>query len=58
MGIAVRTFTDPEKTNRVGLIVEVPDMAAFGQVMESEEAADAMRSDGVHRETVVMLVES
>ncbi|GEM_PF-3325288 len=25
----VRTFVDPAETNRVGLIVEVPDMDAF-----------------------------
>jgi hypothetical protein len=58
MGIEVRTFVDPEKTNRVGLIAEVPDMDAFRQVMESEVAADAMRFDGVQPETVVMLIES
>ncbi len=58
MGITARTFVDPEKTNRVGLIVEVPDMDAFGQVMESEVAADAMRFDGVRPETLVILVES
>ena len=57
MGIRVRTFVDPEETNRVGLIAEVPDMDAFRQVMESEVAADAMRFDGVRPETVVMLVE-
>jgi len=28
-GIPVRTFVDPAETNRVGLIVEVPDMDAF-----------------------------
>ena len=58
MGITVRTFVDPEKTNRVGLIVGVPDMDAFRQVMESQVAADAMRFDGVRPETLVMLVES
>ena len=58
MGLRVRTFVDPEKTSRVGLIVEVPDMDAFRQLMESEVAADAMRFDGVRPETVVMLVES
>jgi len=31
MGIPVRTFVDPAETNRVGLIVEVPDMDAFRQ---------------------------
>jgi len=54
----VRTFVDPAETNRVGLIVEVPDMDAFRQVMESEVAADAMRFGGVRSETVAMLVES
>ena len=58
MGITVRTFVDPERTNRVGLILDVPDMAAFQQVMESPAAADAMRYDGVRPETVVMLAES
>ena len=27
LGITVRTFRDPEGSNRVGLIVDVPDMA-------------------------------
>jgi hypothetical protein len=58
LGVTVRTFTDPEKTNRVGLILEVPDMDALRQFMESEVAADAMKIDGVRPETIVMLVES
>ena len=58
MGISVRTFVDPDKSNRVGLIVEVPDMVAFRQLMESEAAADAMKLDGVRPETMVQLVES
>jgi hypothetical protein len=57
MGITIRTFVDPEKSNRVGLIVDVPDMAAFREVMASTVAADAMSSDGVRPETLVMLVE-
>lgn len=58
LGITVRTFADPAKTNRVGLIVDVPDMAVFQRVMESETAADAMKFDGVRPETILMLVES
>ena len=58
LGITVRTFVDPEKTNRVGLIAEIPDMAAFQALMASEAAADAMKFDGVHPETLVLLVES
>ncbi|MFF2247045.1 hypothetical protein ACFVTM_23115 [Arthrobacter sp. NPDC058130] len=57
LGMTVRTFVDPEKSNRVGLIVEVPDMDTFQKMMESEAAADAMKFDGVRRDTIVMLVE-
>jgi hypothetical protein len=57
MGITIRTFVDPEKSNRVGLIVDVPDMAAFREVMASTVAADAMSSDGVRPDTLVILVE-
>ena len=58
MGMTARTFIDPEKTNRVGLIVEVPDEETFRHALESEEAAEAMKFDGVRPETIVMLVES
>jgi hypothetical protein len=58
LGVTVRTFVDPEKTKRVGLILEVPDMDAVKQFMVSEVAADAMKFDGVRPETIVMLVES
>jgi hypothetical protein len=58
LGITVRTFVDPAKTNRVGLVADVPDMDAFQKVMQSEEAAEAMKFDGVRHETMVILVES
>ena len=58
MGMTARTFIDPEKTNRIGLIVEVPDMATFQRALESKEAAKAMKHDGVRPETIVVLVES
>lgn len=57
LGITVRTFRDPEGSNRVGLIVEVPDMAAFEELMQSEAAADAMKFDGVRPETMLILTE-
>ena len=57
LGITVRTFTDPAKSNRVGLIAEVPDMDTFQRVMESQDAADAMKNDGVRPETLLVLVE-
>jgi len=57
MGITARTFVDPENTSRVGLVVDVPDMGTFQQALESADAADAMRFDGVRPETIMMLVE-
>jgi hypothetical protein len=58
LGITVRTFVDPNHTNRVGLLAEVPDMEAFQAFMQTEAAADAMKHDGVRPETLVILVES
>ena len=57
-GMTARTFIDPEKTNRVGLIVEAADSDTFRRALQSTEAAEAMKYDGVRPETVVMLVES
>ena len=57
LGITTRTFRDPEGSNRVGLIVEVPDMAAFEEVMQSEAGAEAMKFDGVRPETLLVFTE-
>jgi len=57
LGITVRTFIDPAKTQRVGLIAEVPDMETFQRIMDSETAAEAMKFDGVRPETIQILVE-
>jgi hypothetical protein len=43
LGITTRPFIDPTGSNRVGLVVDIPDMAAFQAVMESEAGADAMK---------------
>lgn len=58
LGMTARTFRDPAGSNRVGLLVEVPDMAAWGAAMETEEAAEAMKFDGVRPETILGLVEA
>jgi hypothetical protein len=57
VGITHRTFVDPTNPNRVGLIVDVPDMAAFQELMGSAEAAAAMKTDGVRPDTLITLVE-
>ncbi len=55
LGLTFRVFTDPAKTNRVALVVDIPDVEAFQQFMQTEEAAEAMKHDGVRPETFVML---
>jgi hypothetical protein len=57
LGITIRTFSDPEGSKRVGLIAEIPDMAAFQELMQSEAGADAMKFDGVRPETLLLLTE-
>ena len=57
LGITVRTFRDPEGSNRVGLIAEIPDMAEWEELMQSEAGADAMKFDGVRPETLLILTE-
>ena len=54
-GISARTFKDPKGSNRVGLILEVPDMSVLQEMLETEEAAAAMQNDGVRPETMLIL---
>ena len=56
-GVTVRTFRDPSGSNRVGLIMEVPDMGVLQELLESDEAAGAMSHDGVRPETLLILEE-
>jgi hypothetical protein len=58
LGITVRTFLDPENPNRAAVLADVPDMAAFQAVMQSQAGADAMAYDGVRADTFVLLVEA
>ena len=54
----IRTFVDPNNPARVGLSMDVHDMAAFQAIMQSDAGAEAMKYDGVHPDTLVVLVES
>jgi hypothetical protein len=56
-GASARTSVDPEGSNRVGLIVEVPSIEAWQSALQSEDAAEAMKYDGVRPETISALVE-
>lgn len=52
------TYVDPTNPKRVGLSMTVLDMDAFQAVMQSDAGAAAMKYDGVHPDTLVILVES
>lgn len=54
----VRTFTNPQNPKQVALTMDVPDVDALLEALQSPEAAEAMKSDGVHADTVVLLVET
>jgi hypothetical protein len=58
MGITARTFRDPEGSNRVGLLVEVPDISVWQELLASEAGAEGMKFDGVRPETVLGLIEA
>ena len=45
-------------SNRVGLLLEIPDFGKFQEAMESDEAAEAMKRDGVHPDTLLVLEEA
>ena len=57
LGITVRTFRDPQGSNRIGLIVETPDLETWQQALQTDEAAAAMKYDGVHPDTIQFFVE-
>ncbi len=58
LGMTSRTFRDPDGSNQVGLIIEVPSLEALQEALQSEGAEEAMKHDGVRPETMLMLVEA
>ena len=55
LGMTARTFRDPAGSNRVGLLVDVPSLAAWEEALQSEAAAQAMQADGVRPDTILLL---
>jgi hypothetical protein len=53
----IRTFVSPDNPNKVAVLMDVPDMGAVMEFMQTQGAADAMSYDGVRAETLVLLVE-
>jgi len=54
----IRTFVDPQNPTHVALLMDVPDMDAFTEAMQTEASAEAMAHDGVLPETLVILFEA
>lgn len=57
IGVKCRNFRDPNNPNATGLLAEIPDMAGFHELLQSDEGQKAMREDGLKVETMQMLVE-
>jgi hypothetical protein len=54
----IRTFVDPQGSNRVGVTMDIPDMDAVMAMVKSDVGADAMAHDGVDPDSMVILVAS
>ena len=58
-GMTARTFVDPEGGNQVGVVIEsVPSLESLNEALQTEEAAAAMKHDGVHPDTIRLFVSS
>lgn len=58
-GMTVRTFVSPGGGQRVGLIIEnVPSLEALTEALHGDDAAEAMKHDGVIPDTVELFVAS
>jgi len=51
----ITTFVDPQGSNRVGVLMEIPDVDAVMAMLQTEVGASAMERDGVLPETLVIL---
>lgn len=57
IGVKCRNFRDPNDHDSTGVMAEIPDMAKFQELLETEEGQRAMREDGLKVETMRVLVE-
>jgi hypothetical protein len=53
----IREFGDPTNPNRVGILMEVPDMDAVIKALDTAEGREAEERDGVISESLVILVQ-
>jgi hypothetical protein len=54
----IRTFVNPQNPTKVAVLMDVADLDALMDAMQSPAMADAMAYDGVVGETLVILVEA
>ena len=54
----IKTYVDPDGSNRVGVSMNIADIDAVMAQVQTDEGAAAMAGDGVIPETMVILVES
>jgi len=54
----IRTYVDPQGSNRVAVSMNVADMDAVAAMLQSDVGAEAMKHDGVVPESLVILVAS
>lgn len=57
VGVKARTFRDPQNHNATGLILEISDMEAFQELLNSADGKKAMEEDGLKVETMRLLLE-
>ena len=58
-GMTVTTFVSPGGKKRVGLVIEnVRSLEALTEALRGADAAEAMKYDGVHPDTVELFVAS
>jgi len=58
-GMKVKTFVDPGGKQRVGvLIANVPSLESLTKALKGADAAEAMKHDGVHPDSLELYVAS
>lgn len=57
IGVKARTLRDANNPNLTGVILEVPDVKKFDELMNSAEGKKAVAEDGLKMETFRVLTE-
>lgn len=52
----IQTYTNPQNPNQVALTMDVPDLDAMMAALQTPEAAEAEKADGVKADTIVLYV--